>query len=58
MLKSTEENTAEVDVSKGETLQEISEIVKKMTNTLNDSKDKLQPMVRYAALWGVVYVLL
>lgn len=39
------ENTAMIDEKKGQNLQEISEMVKEMAKTLNDSKEKLQPLV-------------
>jgi len=40
-----QENTAMINDVKGQNLQEISEMVKEMAKTLNNSKEKLQPLV-------------
>ena len=40
-----QETTTKINDVKGETLREISEMVKEMAKTLNDSKEKLQPLV-------------
>lgn len=47
-LKNTVDNVAEVDVMKGQTLQEISGMVTKITDKLKIERERLQPMVR---LW-------
>lgn len=45
-LKETLQNVAEIDEMKGLTLQEISEMVTNMTETLKVQRERLQPMVR------------
>lgn len=46
-LQSTVKDVAKIDVMKGQTLQEISEMVTKITEKLKVQRDKLQPMVRF-----------
>lgn len=45
-LKRVEKDSGEVNKVKGETLQEISEIVSEMTEILKNEREKLHPMVR------------
>jgi len=45
-LRDTEENRASIDNEKGETLQQITDTVKEITKTLNDSKEELQPLIK------------
>lgn len=46
-LRKVEIDAEEVNKVKGETLQEISDIVTEMTETLRGEREKLQPMVRF-----------
>ncbi len=44
-LEDTVKSVAEIDEKKGQTLQEISEMVTKITEKLNVERERLQPMV-------------
>ena len=45
-LEDTVENVTKIDEIKGQTLQEISEMVTKITEKLKVEREQLQPMVR------------